>query len=106
MIGIHDIHFVERTMSFKMVPGTDDEWTTGDWWLRAPEVEKIKGGNVYLHLSQKAGCHLGGEIIDCKPVGPDRVEIHFRSKAALAGQVAIGSWKQERLIARRESKAA
>lgn len=105
---VHDIHIIEKTMSFKMVPGTDDEWITGDWYLRPGDIDKIDGGNVLLHLTQKAGCHFGGTILSVKAAnwGKNRVEIRFRRDPSLAGQIAESNWAQDNAIIPRKQKAA
>ena len=105
---IHDIHIIEKTMSLKMVAGSDDEWVTGDWHLFPAEIKKIEGGNVFLHLTQKDGCHFGGTIVSVEHVdwGKNRVEIRFRRDPSLAGRVANSNWGQDNAIIPRKQKAA
>lgn len=108
MNAIHDIHIIEKTMSFTKVSDTDDMWETGDWHLFPAEITKIDGGNVYLHLNQKAGCHFGGQILEVKKAswGTDRVVIRFRRDQSLAGTTCSEKWGQDNAIAPQISKAA
>ena len=93
-----NIHIIERTMSFRQIG--DDLWSTGDWLLRPGECKRIEGGNVLLHLSQKAGCHLGGKIVELRPVSWDvkRVEIVFTPNSDLAGKTHAGNWGQYKIV--------
>ena len=46
---MHDIHLIEKTMSFRQADDGSGDWITGDWRLFPSEIEKITGGNVLLH---------------------------------------------------------
>ena len=93
-----NIHIIEKTMSFRQIE--DDLWVTGDWELGSGERKRIEGGNVLLHLNQKAGCHLGGKIVELRPVNwsEKRVEIVFTLNRDLTGKTHNGNWGQYKIV--------
>ena len=105
---MHDIHLIEKTMSFRQADDGSGDWITGDWRLFPSEIEKITGGNVLLHQTQKSGCRLGGKILEINHIDLEKhkVEIRFCLDRELVQKVANGNWQPEKLIVERMPKAA
>lgn len=101
-----NIHIIEKTMSFRQIGG--DLWVTGDWEIKPGERKRIEGGNVLLHLSQKAGCHIGGQIVRLQPVSwcEKRVKIVFTPNPDLAGKTHSGNWGQYKIVTPHDDRNA
>lgn len=104
---MYDIHLIEKNAAYYRVEGTSDEWITGSWVLSEDTAEQLIGGTVHLHTAQKAGCYLGGEILGCKLVSPQRYEIHFKLDKSVMNKTANGNWGMEKMLVRRlDAKAS
>ncbi len=99
----NEIHFIEKSAAYERVNGTSSgEWKTGTWKVSTEKAEKLIGGHIFLHTSQKDPCYLGGVILGYEPAKdePGRVWFHFKFDPCVIGTRTTadhGKWSVEQL---------
>ncbi|MEZ9569353.1 hypothetical protein AB4242_10745 [Vibrio splendidus] len=92
------IHFVERLENFQLVDAGTNEWESGYWVVSDESIERILGGDIYLHSGQKEPSFCGGVITGFRVVernGKDRIVFRFRRIDDYEGLISPDGWGNE-----------
>jgi hypothetical protein len=98
------LHLIEKGLhkaNLQKVPGSVNEWTTGNWWVGDRTAQQLQGRKIYLHKGQNVPSHIGGEVISWRqvPSDPKRKVFRFRElEECINGAAPSAGWGREKCI--------